>query len=271
MIIGIAGRIGSGKDTLGMILQALTMNTPYGSHWYSEPLEYVKAYKGRPNVKGGWQIKKYADKLRQIAGILLGVSPEKFEDRAFKDSILGPEWDYWTVEGYYDNEWAGKESGRTFPSGQDALGFAILCEMEADTPVNHYQMTVREFLQNLGTEAIRGGLHQNAWINALFADYKEERIHHYTLAELVDTDVEIDYSMKYPDWIVTDVRFPDEARAIKHRGGIIVQVQRPDNPYPVSNHRTEIGLDSWKFDRVIVNTSLEVLLEQAKEVLSITK
>jgi hypothetical protein len=32
-------------------------------------------------------------------------------------------------------------------------------------------MTYREFLQNLGTEAMRDGLHTNVWVNALFADY----------------------------------------------------------------------------------------------------
>ena len=32
-------------------------------------------------------------------------------------------------------------------------------------------MQVRVFLQKLGTEAMRDGVHTNAWINALFADF----------------------------------------------------------------------------------------------------
>jgi hypothetical protein len=32
-------------------------------------------------------------------------------------------------------------------------------------------MTYREFLQRLGTEAMRDGLHTNVWVNALFSDY----------------------------------------------------------------------------------------------------
>ena len=30
----------------------------------------------------------------------------------------------------------------------------------------------------------------------------------------------------YPNWIITDVRFPNEADAIKGRGGIIIRVNR---------------------------------------------
>jgi hypothetical protein len=33
-------------------------------------------------------------------------------------------------------------------------------------------MTYRELLQKLGTEAMRNGLHENVWVNALYADYK---------------------------------------------------------------------------------------------------
>ena len=33
-------------------------------------------------------------------------------------------------------------------------------------------MTYRDLLQKLGTEAMRNGLHENVWVNALFADYK---------------------------------------------------------------------------------------------------
>lgn len=82
MIIGINGYIGSGKDTVGMILQALTME--HKGAWYNNPAGYTEGYKDRPNLKGGWQIRKFAGKLKQIASIITGIPVEKFEDQEFK-------------------------------------------------------------------------------------------------------------------------------------------------------------------------------------------
>jgi hypothetical protein len=92
-------------------------------------------------------------------------------------------------------------------------------------------MTVREFLQKLGTDGLRDGLHGNVWVNALFADYTPTH-----------------------NWIITDVRFPNEAKAIKDRGGIIIRVDRPFVK-PINNHSSEIALDEWNFDYKIGNVS----------------
>lgn len=224
MIIGINGKIGSGKDTVGMLLQALTIRT-FGApgHWADDPIGYLKGYEGRPNLKGGWTIKKYAAKLKQIASILTGIPIEKFEDQEFKKTYLGDDWNL-------------------------------------DTKV---RMTVREFLQKLGTEGLRDNLHQNTWVNALMADYKD------------NPEDERD------NWIITDVRFPNEAQAIKDKGGIVIRVVRdrimehnPDgsftisgNPenFKISMHPSEIALDDWQFDQVIYNDgTLEELLEKVK-------
>lgn len=238
MIIGISGKMGAGKDTLGMVLQGLSFRKD--SSWYKDPLGYAKAYDGRPNLKGGWKIVKYADKLRQIAGILLGVEPEKFEDREFKLTQLGHEWDH--VELGF--QWEGNASN------------------EGSTPAGTYHMTVRQFLQRLGTDALREGLHQNVWINALFADYKDQI--NYT-----DEEEPEEINRGKPNWIVTDVRFPDEADAIKARGGIVVRIDRPDNPHPQSTHLTETALDDYLFDVRIQNDKIEDLVPRAKALLKI--
>jgi hypothetical protein len=103
MIIGINGKIGSGKDTIGDIIQKICIT----------------------NDGPEFEVKKFAGKLKQIASLLTGIPVEKFEDQEFKKLDMNPEWG----------------------------------------------MTYREFLQNLGTEAMRDGLHTNVWVNALFADY----------------------------------------------------------------------------------------------------
>lgn len=72
MIIGISGKIGSGKDTVGMIGQALTMDQ--GSRYREEVLQYLENYPNRPNLKGGFKIKKFADKLKEIVCMLIGCT-----------------------------------------------------------------------------------------------------------------------------------------------------------------------------------------------------
>ena len=100
---------------------------------------------------------------------------------------------------------------------------------------------IREFLQALGTECMRNTLSDNIWVAALMADYKH-------------VDYNDDEQPSLPNWIITDVRFPNEAEAIKARGGIILRVNRPGYA-PINAHPSEVGLDAWDFDYRIVNNS----------------
>ena len=123
---------------------------------------------------------------------------------------------------------------------------------------SEWGMTVREFLQKLGTDALRTGLHDNVWVNALMADY--------TPAWTTDEGAH-DPVQELPNWIITDVRFPNEAQAIKDKGGIVVRINRP-GVEPINNHSSEVGLDHWKFDYKIVNNSdLFELKENVKSIL----
>lgn len=90
-------------------------------------------------------------------------------------------------------------------------------------------MTVREFLQKLGTDALRDGLHPNTWVNALMSEYKPEL-----------------------NWIITDCRFINEANAVKKENGIIVRINRP-GIVPVNSHPSETAMDGYEFDHVIDN------------------
>ena len=61
--------------------------------------------------------------------------------------------------------------------------------------------------------------------------------------------------MKYPNWIIPDVRFPNEVEAIKERGGIVIRVNRSTTKSDSnSNHESEIALDHYHdFDAIINN------------------
>jgi hypothetical protein len=202
-IIGISGYSGSGKDTIGMIIQYLNCSN-VGNVSIEEAIKDYKEHEWWLEDQSEWEIRKFAGKLKDIAEHLTGIPIEKFEDQEFKKTNLGPEWDVPATSSLVD-------------------GIIDLSEMRP--------MTVREFLQKLGTNGLRNGLHDNVWVNALMADYDDNS-----------------------NWIITDTRFPNEAKAIKDKGGIIIRIDRP-GVSPINTHPSETGLDNWKFDYKIANLS----------------
>lgn len=186
-LIGISGKIGSGKDTVAAIIQEL----------YPQ-----------------YEVKKFAGKLKDIASILTGIPVEKFEDQEFKKTDLGKEWSYVYPDQYYDD-------------GESVM----VC------------MSVRQLLQKLGTDALRDNLHENVWVNALMADFTKDS-----------------------NWIVTDCRFPNEAKIIEEKGGILLRVER--STCNLGTHPSETALDNFPFEHVIFNNgSMDDLRNEVKKFL----
>ena len=88
--------------------------------------------------------------------------------------------------------------------------------------------TYRAFLQHFGSELMRS-VNDSIWIDCTLAN-----------APL--------------NLIVSDVRFPNEAKAIKEKGGIIIKVERNDS---TSNdtHCSETSIDDIQADYIIHNDS----------------
>lgn len=102
-----------------------------------------------------------------------------------------------------------------------------------------YGAEIRRLLQRLGTEAGRQTLWDSIWVDAALTGHPED-------ARLV----------------VTDCRFPNEAQAIKDRGGVMVRIKRhgPDGillgPATAPDgtvHASETSLDDWSFDYTVMN------------------
>lgn len=223
-IIGVSGRIGSGKDLVGSIIQNLTAKERYGY------------------LENTWEVKKWAGKLKTIASLLTGIPTYKFEDQEFKKTYLPKEWNYWTIS-LIDNGKLLLQHGR-YNTKEEAEGFIPFLkqsygEFRMEYVAGMQQMTARQFLQELGTDALRNSLHPNTWVNALMADY--------TGTYDMDTDL-----TTYPNWVITDTRFPNEAEAIKEAGGIIIRVTRTKEKSE-STHSSETALDDWTFDYEINN------------------
>lgn len=90
-----------------------------------------------------------------------------------------------------------------------------------ETPLgnNWGNLTPRTLLQTLGTDWGRK-LYENMWVAATMAG--------------LHPDV---------DYIINDVRFPNEVEAIRKAGGIIVRIDRPGQSR--SDHPSETALDTY--------------------------
>ena len=235
MLIGISGKMGSGKNLVCTIIQGLTAAKKHNIE--NPSFEWIKKY----YINSIWEQKAFAGKLKQTTSLLTGIPVEKFEDQEVKNSELSEEWWYYKVQ-------SQKVSNNMF---------FLLPYLDKPNLSNYYDATLvkttpRLLLQIIGTECIRDKVHPNAWVNALFADYKYE-IHRSEVptraAGFIDQHV-------YPNWIITDMRFPNELEAVVERKGITIRVVRNNGTRALSdmnNHPSEISLDDAEFDYEIIN------------------
>lgn len=196
-LIGVSGKMGAGKDTVGLIITGLTATNPVSDGVLAHAINMNSK---SLMLKSEWIIKKMAGKLKDVAALLAGVPSHLFENQEFKQEKMGPEWG---------------------------------------------DMTYREFLQKIGTDALRDNVHNDIWANSLFAD--------------------VTGSSK---WVVTDVRFPNEAEAIKSRKGILIRVNTT-REVPASDHPSETSLDDYKgFDYIVDNSgTMEALVRRIRDIL----
>jgi hypothetical protein len=108
---------------------------------------------------------------------------------------------------------------------------------------------VREFLQRLGTEAVRDVIGKDTWVNILMGRIWQARVD----ASLAGQPA--------PNYAITDVRFPNEAEAIKQADGYIVRVVRPGKG-PVNEHISEQSAGDIVADWTLEASTLEELLEE---------
>jgi hypothetical protein len=198
MLIGLSGKIGSGKNT------AANYFAKYCKQKY-------------PNVVHHY----FAFKLKQIVEILTGIKmKQSFSDNYFSNGITD-----------FTNE-------------------------DKNIFIPEFNATIGQLLQIIGTNVFRDNFDREVWIKSLFVDY--------------DT-----YEKNNSLWIITDVRFTNEATAIKDFKGVLVRINRNEDKSDNSsardkNHPSEIALDNYeKFDYIINNNgTLEELENKIKQIVT---
>lgn len=238
-IINISGKANSGKDTVGKIIQAFTTKENMSGNTgqlgldmlnNSDLCTHVLKEKSLWYGENTFEIRKWADKLKDMVCLLIGCTREQLEDEESKNKELGPEWD---VQVWID------EHGR-----------------EILYPIGHIRgtkrkMTPRKLLQLLGTECGREIIHPNIWINSLLSEYQSSN-REGTL----------------PNWIITDSRFPNDVEAVKAKKGYCIRVNSKRCDESIK-HESEIALDNYTgWDYVIENDgTIEELVEKVKVIL----
>ena len=105
------------------------------------------------------------------------------------------------------------------------------------TTINWIGKTVRELLQGIG-QGLRDAIDPNLWVKILFANTEG-----------------------WSNYIIADVRYPNEVYAIKKRNGILIRIDRKGAG--AGNHSSETALDNYKEWDVHIenNSSIEDLFE----------
>ena len=294
MIIGISGKKQSGKDTVAKIIQGfdiwkrnLALQTEY-------PLSnvFVRAYVlNRVSIYvSSWEVKKFASKLKEIVSILTGFKVEDLEKEAIKNINL-----------FLSYRLLNKKANtfEIFTSMEDLVERlnhlrTVYLDVYSAEEVNDLfvqetiSITPRLLLQTIGTDIVRA-INPDIWINSLFQ--------YYTISDLALAKMRrkgfspISGFLDLPNWIITDVRFPNEAKAIKKKDGLVIRVNRPFYcqgctiqklvyqdcmdcaEYQMGifqkEHKSETALDGYEhFDYIIDNSNcIDCLIEQVKEIL----
>lgn len=200
MLVGVSGKIGSGKNEVADMLSFLHFVNPDGTfeqfqkqQWlrnqYIENGAYAQADLKLPGIHS------FACNLKRCVADCTGIDYHDLEKRSQKSTII---------------PWLN--------------------------------ISYRQLLQSLG-EAVRGQINENFWVHSMLATYE-------------DSDF----------WIVSDVRYRNEADELLSRHALLIRVERP--VLSEDTHPSEVDLDSYdKFSFTIENDgTLEDLFNTVKEI-----
>jgi hypothetical protein len=255
MLIGVAGQMQSGKDTVAKIIQSLDC-------WYNQKFKRTNDYSDYTDIEfvklalsnrdlsdlvtyySSWEKKAFADKLKEVLSVLFNCTIEELHDINFKNSPLPDIWQ----------------------TNTDNI------------------LTYRHAHQIIGTELFRDRWNKNTWVNATLNDYKMIENGEYpegnysnrcSLCEKIEFNTDkycricrkCWITSQYPDWIIADCRFLNEIEAIKERGGYVIKIERDMGVN--HTHPSEIEQNEYNnYDFVIDNNgTINYLVVQIKTVL----
>lgn len=122
-----------------------------------------------------------------------------------------------------------------------------------EATVDYWGMSPRRLLQLFGTEAMKPVFGEDIWVRRL-----KQRINAMEATGL------------YSNFVISDVRFDEEALAINKWGGIVIEVLRPDSGLSgdAAAHKSEAGISPNLIHATIVNsTTIGDLLPKIRHIM----
>jgi len=142
-------------------------------------------------------------------------------------------------------------------------------EKEAVDP--RWGLSPRAIMQRLGTEVGRG-IHLDTWIRHTLDNVRSAAAGTgFVLRDDAGRAfVRVPPPVSSPWWVVTDLRFPNEADAVRAVGGRVLRVVRPSLGVPTDEHPSESSVDLVTADVTIVNDgSLEDLRDLVDDAMGV--
>lgn len=162
-IIGINGKIKSGKDTVGNIINYFFSEYKLGLE-YDNSKQYVSK----------WETKKFAKKIKDFVCMLINCTHEELESQEFKSKPLGKSWWVWKI--YNDKN-------DKYPQIYPYFDNQTMTTTDGKIPTL-FQTKPRDLLQMIGTEGGRWLIHPDIWVNALFSDYNSDDNQFWCITDL---------------------------------------------------------------------------------------
>jgi hypothetical protein len=179
-----------------------------------------------------------------VANYALNILNEYYTNSVFNEKMF---YEQWQIRRFADKVKKIASLLTGIPQGKFEDGDFKNTYISTEWDFMDKRMTGREFLQKLGTDAIRNHLHPNTWVNALMSDY------HKFDSKFDDGHISNGGNLE-SNWIISDMRFENEYEAIRQKGGITVRVVRPSYRGNIgATHISETALDHKEVDYVIWN------------------
>lgn len=269
MILALRGLKGSGKDEVATIINFL-----YRKH----KLDYTKSYDSFKNKNFDlsfythFTVVKFASKLKKFVANLLDVEVEMLEDRVFKETPIPGLKRFWL---------SGRRSelkvSKYFASYEDAdKAKQEMTIIKNALKILSEDLTPRILLAEIGTNCMRDMIHPDIWVISTMKEYKncdgplggcEECLKH--------TYDDIPICNCKPNWIISDMRFPNEHNAVKEKNGITILINRKSVTESLKDtklHESETALDDVEPDYTINNDgTIEDLIVSVEKILKTLK